>query len=122
MQLKRNRGIINIDFLPEYVSKIASQANVSAVVDHITHVIELIGWDHVGIGSDFDGMFTVPKGLEDVSKYPVLVAELLHRTKASNKQLAKFIGGNMLRVWSEVEDVSKRRHFRKLSPYEVDEL
>lgn len=75
---------------------------VSDVADHIDRVVELAGVDHVGFGSDFDGVIDLPDGLEDVSGYPNLIAELLRRGY-SNEDLRKICGGNLLRVWQEVE-------------------
>ena len=66
-----------------------------------------MGVDHVGIGSDFDGVGdSLPTGLKDVSEYPNLVAEFLRRGY-TEKDIAKILGGNLLRVWSEVEAYSK---------------
>lgn len=73
------------------------------LVDHIDHVVELVGVDHVGIGSDFDGVTALPKDLEDVSTYPKLIAELLRRGY-SDEDIGKILGGNALRVWQAVED------------------
>lgn len=75
------------------------------VADHIDHVVRLVGVDHVGLGSDFDGVDSVPVGLEDVSRYPALIAELLRRGY-SEADIAKICGENLLRVWSEVERVA----------------
>jgi membrane dipeptidase len=72
------------------------------VVAHIEHVRELVGVEHVGIGSDFDGVGSVPVGLEDVSRYPALVAELMRRGW-SDADLRLLLGENLLRVWSEAE-------------------
>lgn len=78
-------------------------ATVATVADHIMRVIELVGVDHVGLGSDYDGVGpTLPVGLEDVSKYPALLAELLSRG-VSEGDLEKICGGNALRVWRAVE-------------------
>ena len=78
-------------------------ATMAQVVDHFDHVIKLAGVDHVGIGSDFDGVGdSLPIGLKDVSQYPNLVAEFLRRGY-SESDIAKILGGNLLRVWSEVE-------------------
>jgi membrane dipeptidase len=69
-------------------------------------VISLVGVDHVGIGSDFDGVGdTLPVGLKDVSDYPKLVAEFLRRGY-SEADIAKILGGNLLRVWRAVEAYS----------------
>jgi membrane dipeptidase len=76
--------------------------SISDVVDHIEHVIELVGIDHVGIGSDFDGISSTPTGLEDVSTFPALIEELLRRG-LSEDEIRKICGENLLRVWSEVE-------------------
>jgi len=66
-------------------------------VAHIDHVVKIAGVDHVGIGSDFDGISSVPAGLEDVSKMPYLTAALLKRGY-SEADLKKILGGNHLRV------------------------
>jgi membrane dipeptidase len=61
-----------VNFSPTFVAD-DGEADVSAVADHIEHIARVAGKKHVGIGSDFDGIESVPKGLEDVSKYPALV-------------------------------------------------
>jgi len=71
---------------------------VSDVADHIDRAVELAGIDHVGLGSDYDGVFSLPKNLQDVSTYPNLVAELLRRDY-SDSDVRKILGGNALRVW-----------------------
>ena len=75
---------------------------VSDVADHIDHAVALAGEDHVGLGSDFDGVFALPKDLQDVSQYPNLIAELLRRDY-SEATLRKILGENLLRVWSDVD-------------------
>jgi len=67
------------------------------LADHIEHVIRVAGIDHVGLGSDFDGITKLPVGMEDVSKYPV-ITELLHRRGYSEAQIHKILYGNLLRV------------------------
>lgn len=59
-------------------------------------------YDHVGLGSDFDGIPTTPRGLDDASKYPELIAELL-KMGASDASASKVVGLNVLRVWADVE-------------------
>jgi len=82
-------------------------ASVADVANQFEHVIKLVGIDHVGIGTDFDGVGdSLPVGLKDVSDYPALVAELLRRGYAE-EDIAKILGGNLLRVWSEVEAYAK---------------
>jgi len=79
-------------------------ATVDTVLDHIDRAVELAGIDHVGIGSDFDGVGdTLPTGLKDVSGYPNLVAGLLERGY-SEDDVAKILGGNLMRVWQQVEE------------------
>jgi membrane dipeptidase len=80
---------------------------VQDVADHIDHVVNLAGIEHVGLGSDFDGVFALPKGLQDASGYPNLVAELLRRDY-SEDEIRKILGENILRVWEEVEATAER--------------
>ncbi len=72
-------------------------ATISQVVDHIDHIREVAGIDHVGIGGDYDGIRELPEGLEDVSTYPSLLVELLRRGY-TEREIRKIIGGNILRV------------------------
>jgi membrane dipeptidase len=81
------------------------ETTVGNVADHIEHVIELVGVDHVGIGSDFDGISSTPAGLEDVSAFPNLIEELLRRG-LSEEDIRKICGENVLRVWSEAERIA----------------
>jgi len=85
----------------------APRARLSDAVDHIDHIRKIAGIDHIGLGSDFDGITQVPVGLEDVSKYPALVAELLRRGYKDD-EVKKILGQNVLRVMREVEKVSKK--------------
>lgn len=79
-------------------------SSLDEVLDHIDHVVELIGIDHVGIGSDFDGVGdSLPTDLKDVAAYPNLVQGLLNRGY-SDEDIVKLLGENFLRVWSEVEN------------------
>ncbi|MFC1777190.1 dipeptidase [Pseudomonadota bacterium] len=83
-------------------------ATMAETVEHFDHVIKLAGVDHVGIGSDFDGVGdSLPIGLKDVSEYPNLVAEFLRRGY-TEEDIARILGGNLLRVWSEVEAYSSK--------------
>ena len=83
-------------------------ANVDTVLDHIDHVVELIGIDHVGIGSDYDGVGdSLPEGLKDVSTYPNLVQGLMDRDY-SEAEIKKILSGNFLRVWQAVEDYAAK--------------
>ncbi len=79
-------------------------ADVSDVLDHIDHVVALVGIDHVGIGSDYDGVGdSLPTGLKDVSTYPNLVKGLLARGY-SHDDIKKILGENLMRVWTAVEE------------------
>jgi membrane dipeptidase len=83
-------------------------ATLEQVLDHIDHVVELIGIDHVGIGSDYDGVGdSLPVGLKDVSTYPNLIQGLLDRGY-SEADIKKIMNENLLRVWRQVEDYKKR--------------
>jgi membrane dipeptidase len=85
----------------------APRATIGQVADHIGHVRKIAGIDHVGIGSDFDGITSTPVGLEDVSCYPALTAELMRRGY-SDTELGKILGGNLLRVMKQAEAISAR--------------
>jgi len=85
----------------------APRATLQQVADHIDHLREVAGIDHLGIGADFDGITALPVGLEDVSKYPDLFAELLHRGYSAD-DVAKVAGRNLLRVMYEVEAAGAR--------------
>jgi membrane dipeptidase len=82
-----------------------TEPTLADVADHIDHVVSLVGVDHVGIGSDFDGVSAVPVGLEDVSTYPALLAELLRRGY-SEEDLRKIAGENLMRVWEAAEQAA----------------
>ena len=83
------------------------RATLAQVADQIDYVRKVAGVDHVGIGGDFDGITEVVEGLEDVSKYPALFAELARRGW-SDADLKKLAGENLLRVFSQAEAVAKR--------------
>jgi membrane dipeptidase len=78
-------------------------ATLDTVLDHIDHVVKLVGIDYVGIGSDYDGVGdSLPIGLKDVASYPNLIAGLLERGY-SDADIEKILSGNVLRVWRQVE-------------------
>ncbi|MFB7454847.1 dipeptidase [Streptomyces sp. NPDC056194] len=81
-------------------------ATVSTVADHLDHMREAAGIDHIGIGGDYDGTAFTPAGLDDVAGYPNLIAELLHRGW-SHQDLAKLTWSNAVRVLRDAEDVSR---------------
>jgi membrane dipeptidase len=80
--------------------------SVHTVVDHIEHIVKTAGVDHVGLGSDFDGINSVPNQLEDVSCYPYITQELLNRGYGK-EDIVKILGGNLLRVLRRAEEVAR---------------
>lgn len=82
-------------------------ATLETVLDHIDHVRDLIGVEHIGIGSDYDGVGdSLPVGLKDVSSYPNLVQGLMDRGY-SDDEIEMILGGNLMRVWKQVEAYAK---------------
>jgi membrane dipeptidase len=130
-----NRGLVMVNFNPPFVSEErrvydlrrdsvlagvdsaarrdsarawnarAPVTTLRQVADHVDHIRRIAGVDHVGLGSDFDGISSVPQGLEDVSRFPDLVAELLRRGW-SEADVRKVVGLNALRVMRDAERVS----------------
>ena len=83
------------------------QPDYKVIADHIDHAVKVGGVDHVGLGSDFDGIDASPRGMEDVSKLPNLVVELARRGYSA-QDLEKILGGNVLRVMRQVARVSQK--------------
>lgn len=121
-RLPDNGGVVMVTFVPAFVNDDVAEyfrqnpeadpatgpkATLDDVVAHIEHIREVAGVDHVGIGGDFDGISSTPVGLEDVSTFPTLFAELSKRgwTEA---ELHKLAGENVLRVWRRAEEVAQR--------------
>src|ERR1017187_806220 len=111
--LARKGGVIQINFNCGFLRKRAAgdasrvRATLADVVAHIDHAVKIGGVDAVGIGSDFDGVFCTPRGLEDVSKFPNLTRALLQKGY-SEQDIRKIYGGNTLRVMRAVEAEAKR--------------
>lgn len=105
-RLPKNGGVVMATFVPGFLTT-RKPATIGDVADHIEHIRKVAGVDHVGIGSDFDGITETPVGLEDVSTFPALFAELARRgwTAADLKKLA---GENILRVLAQAERVAAR--------------
>jgi membrane dipeptidase len=82
-------------------------ATLEEVADHVEHIRKVAGIDHVGIGSDFDGIPDTPRGLEGVAHYPALLVELMRRGW-SDADVAKLAGENILRVMADAERVAAR--------------
>jgi membrane dipeptidase len=107
----RTMALAMTDFYPKYIAEhgMFPYASVDDVLDHFDHVVALVGIDHVGIGSDYDGVGdTLPTGLKDVSTYPNLVEGFLKRGY-SEEDIRKILGGNILRVWEEIESRAVRK-------------
>jgi membrane dipeptidase len=117
----KNNGVVMVTFVPGFISQAVADfdarpeaerkgmtpptATLSQVADHIDHIRKVAGIDHVGLGGDFDGITQVVAGLEDVSKYPDLTAELLKRGYSDN-DIKKILGLNILRVMRQAEKVA----------------
>ncbi len=102
--------------------KAMEPGTLSEVADHIDHLVRVAGIDHVGYGADFGQLTNHPRGLEDVSRYPYLTAELLRRGYTAG-QVGKIIGGNMLRVMRQVEQVASRlQRTRRASAARIADL
>lgn len=115
-RLPKNGGVVMVTFVPGFISeKVRTHtgngrvpdATLADVVAHIEHIRKVAGIDHVGIGGDFDGISSTPVGLEDVSTYPALFAELVRRGWKDD-ELRKLAGENLLRVLRESEAVARK--------------
>jgi membrane dipeptidase len=93
------------------------KSTLEQVADHIDHIRDVVGVDYIGIGGDYDGVSSLPLGLEDVSTYPALFAELLSRGY-TEEELEKIAGLNMLRVMRGMEEVAERLQSER-SPSEM---
>jgi len=107
-----NRSEMTSEERRAYIENYKKQNNVpdgslDEVANHIDHVVSLVGIDHVGIGSDFDGVSNLPVGLSDVSMYPNLIYVLLKRGY-TEEDIQKIWSGNFFRVWKEAEQVAKK--------------
>ncbi len=99
---RRARGVPGF-----YAKNPLPPTSAQRVADHIDHAIALVGVDHVGLGSDFDGVGgALPTDLADVSQYPNLVRVLLARGY-TDEEIGKIASGNVLRVWQAVEDFAR---------------
>ncbi|MCG3143976.1 MAG: hypothetical protein HONDAALG_01358 [Gammaproteobacteria bacterium] len=118
--LAKNRGVVMINFYNGFINteyakpgmpapaKPADKATMEMLMQHFEHAIKVAGIDHVGIGSDFDGIDGLsPAGMEDVSKLPTITYELLKRGY-SDADVKKVLGENLLRVMAEVEGVARK--------------
>ncbi|XP_055959264.1 dipeptidase 1-like, partial [Patella vulgata] len=114
-----NGGVVMVNFSPVYVNcapKKLPQATLAQVTDHIDYIKNLTGVDHVGIGADY-GPKSTSVGLEDVSKYPALFAELARRGWTDG-ELKKLAGENLLRVFKKAEEIRDQMIKDGVPPYE----
>merc|ERR1712008_145029 len=91
-----------VNFLPYFLTG-SNTATLYDVIAHINHIRNVAGVDNVGIGSDFDGITKTPEGLEDVSQYPNLFAELMLDPLWMDDDLKKLAGLNLIRAFKEME-------------------
>jgi membrane dipeptidase len=97
--LAERGGVMGMNFAPDFVHK--TKPSVETLVDHIDHIVDLVGPEHVGLGSDFDGIPRTPAGLEDASKMPAITEELVKR-EYSEDYIRLILGGNHLRLIERV--------------------
>ena len=109
----KNGGVVMINFFSGFVVPTAelqsdkkARGSLKTVVDHIEHVIKVAGVEHVGIGSDYDGVSRLPVGLDDVSTYPRITQALLDRGY-DPKAIHRILGGNVMRVLRQNEQVAR---------------
>jgi len=131
--VRRRNGLVMVNSAPDFIScrrpdndssslmpiHINETNTLHQFVSHITYIGDRIGYEHVGLGSDFDGIPSTPRGFEDVSKYPDLVAELLRRG-VTEEQAGLVVGRNLLRVWEEADRVAHQLQKEGARPLEDD--
>merc|ERR1711962_894746 len=102
VRIAENRGVVMVNFLPYFLTG-TNTATLHDVIDHINHIRDVAGVEHVGIGSDYEGITETPEGLEDVSQYPNLFAELMLDPNWSDDDLKMLAGLNLIRAFKEME-------------------
>ncbi|ROV97032.1 hypothetical protein VSDG_04124 [Cytospora chrysosperma] len=106
VRLTDNGGVLMVMFVRQFLDiDNPDEADIETVVDHIMHVVEVAGWDHVGIGGDFDGTTAIANGINSVADYPKLIQAVMTRG-ATDEQIRKLVGENILRVWKQNEEIS----------------
>lgn len=104
--VKSTNSLVMVNFYNQFVS-CSDSATLSQVADHLDHIKTVAGAGAVGLGGDYDGVTNLPVGLEDVSKYPDLIAELLRRNWTET-EVRGLLAENLLRVFSAVELVRRK--------------
>ncbi|XP_045770572.1 uncharacterized protein LOC123871033 [Maniola jurtina] len=115
-QLAANKGLIMVNFYTSFLT-CRDTATVQDAIEHINHIRDVAGVDSVGLGAGYDGINYTPQGLEDVSSYPLLFAELME-DGWSIDDLKKLAGLNLLRVLNAAERVSRELASAHVTPYE----
>ncbi|ORE08701.1 hypothetical protein BCV72DRAFT_248647 [Rhizopus microsporus var. microsporus] len=107
-RLDETDGVVMVNFYNNFVQcDPTKEVTVADVANHVEHIASIAGKHRVGLGADYNGVEKVPVGLEDVSKYPNLIAELARRGW-TDEELIGLAGENLLRVWKKAEKVSKK--------------
>ncbi|KAL8928656.1 MAG: hypothetical protein Q9172_000794 [Xanthocarpia lactea] len=127
--VKKTNSVVMVNFSPDFISCVPSNSTtglpdryppnstLQQVARHVKYIGDTIGYDHVGLGSDFDGILETPKGLEDVSKYPDLISELL-RMGVTDGDAIRLVGRNVLRVWRDADAVASEMKAEGVLPAE----
>jgi membrane dipeptidase len=109
MEQQYKDGKINENELQQFQAQLNAQVGrppMSALIDHIDHMVKVAGWEHVGIGSDFDGVPCLPEGIDSVADLPKITQALADRGY-TEKQLRGILGENLLRVFADVEKTAR---------------
>ena len=113
-----NGGIVMVSFYSMHVA-CSRSSTIRDVIAHINYIRAIAGVQHIGIGGGYDGIDSVPLGLEDVSKYPNLFAELLKDPNWTEEDITLLAGKNLLRVFKSVENVRDYSKIADISPIET---
>ncbi|CAH0546421.1 unnamed protein product [Brassicogethes aeneus] len=115
--IAQNGGVVMVNFFNIHVTCNES-ASMKDVIRHINHIRKIAGIEHIGIGAGYDGINMTPSGLEDVSKYPYLLAELLSDPSWTEKDILSLAGLNLIRVFEKVEEIRDKWKLAEILPGE----
>nr|ULE28422.1 NDM [Neocaridina denticulata sinensis] len=104
-RMAKNGGVVMVTFVPFFLTPYNVNATMKDLIAHLNHVRDVAGVDHIGLGGDFNGVFNATIGMEDVSKYPHLFAELMADGSWSDEDLKKLAGTNLIRAFKQMEKV-----------------